>query len=74
MSRIINDPYVIFIGIIKPYNEIDALKKLDNEISKNRKIYKNLKVLYRPHPGREHLIRLASKIKFLGILYLTQIC
>ena len=69
LSRIINDPYVIFIGIIKPYNEIDALKKLDNEISKNRKIYKNLKVLYRPHPGREHLIRLASKSNLRNIIF-----
>lgn len=61
--------YVLFVGVLQPFNEIEPLKILDKEISLNKSIYKNLKIIYRPHPGREHLIEKASKEKFENIVF-----
>jgi hypothetical protein len=46
-------PYVLFVGTALYFDEIKALKVLDAEIAKNRNLYGNLKVVYRPHPWRQ---------------------
>jgi hypothetical protein len=68
-KKIFNFDYVLFLGVLQPYNEIAALKVIDIEISSNPKLYKNLKIVYRPHPGREYLINKAYGEKFKNIIF-----
>ena len=68
-KKIFNFKYVLFIGVLQPFNELEPLKTIDKEISLNKKLYKDLKLIYRPHPGREYLIRKASKEKFENVIF-----
>jgi len=68
-KKIFNFDYVLFLGILQPYNEIAALKVIDVEISSNPELYRNLKLVYRPHPGREYLIHKAYREKFKNIIF-----
>ena len=43
--------YILFAGVTHPFDEAESLKILDNHIKKN---YKNLKIIYRPHPTHVH--------------------
>ena len=47
---IVNCPYVLFLGVREDIDELGPLKILNSEIKKNKNIYKDLKILYRPHP------------------------
>jgi hypothetical protein len=62
-------PYVLFLGSLQPYDEIVPLGLLDREIERNKLKYKNLKVIYRPHPGREHLIKTYKDYNFKNIVF-----
>ena len=42
--------YVLFLGVREETDELGPLSQLDKEIEKNKKLYKNLKIIYRPHP------------------------
>tara|TARA_A100001015_G_scaffold254746_1_gene295781 strand:+ start:2000 stop:3409 length:1410 start_codon:yes stop_codon:yes gene_type:complete len=68
-KNIFNFRYVLFIGVLQPFNEIEPLRAIDEEISLNKQLYKGLKLVYRPHPGREYLINKASKEKFKNIIF-----
>lgn len=46
-------PYILFVGTALYFDEIEALKVLDAEISKNYSHYGDLKIVYRPHPWRQ---------------------
>jgi len=50
--RIYDFPYVLFCGSAVPFDELSVLNMLDAEISANRDIYGDLKIVYRPHPWR----------------------
>ncbi len=41
---------ILFLGSSLEWNEKEALHILDDLINKNKKIYNNLKIIYRPHP------------------------
>ena len=62
-------PYVLFLGSLQPYDEMVPLRILDDEIEKNKLKYKNLKVIYRPHPGREYLIKKCKNSNFKNIIF-----
>ncbi len=44
--------YILFCGCSEPFDELTALKILDMEITQNKTVYGNMKVVYRPHPRR----------------------
>jgi hypothetical protein len=46
-------PYVLFAGCSLGFDELWPLRALEEEIERNRAIYGDLKVVYRPHPWRE---------------------
>lgn len=62
-------PYVLFLGSLQPYDEIAPLRILDREIERSKLKYKNLKVIYRPHPGREYLIKKYKDYNFKNIVF-----
>ena len=49
----INDPYILFVGMACQFDEKRILQQIDNEISLNKKLPENLKILYRPHPWQK---------------------
>lgn len=44
--------YILFLGHLFDWNEEEVIEILDNEISSRRELYKNTKIIYRPHPQR----------------------
>lgn len=46
----LKEKHVLFLGSSLKWNEKEALHILDNFISTNQKTYKNIKIIYRPHP------------------------
>ena len=48
--------YILFCGCSEPFDELTALRLLDEEIKSNRPLYPDLKVIYRPHPKRQQRI------------------
>jgi hypothetical protein len=73
IKRIYNFPYVIFVGSLRYFNEIAVLKILEKEIENNKNLYKNLKIIYRPHPGFENKFTEALKCNFRNIILDTQL-
>ena len=65
LGNIFDHNYVLFFGVIELYNDIEVLKYLDEEINQNQSLYKNLKIIYRPHPARPNLFSHAKKISSL---------
>ena len=52
------------------YNDIEVLRQLDDEISNNKSIYKNLKLVFRPHPSRPNIFSHTKKIKsFQNVIF-----
>ena len=49
-KKIFNFPYVLFLGSSLKWNEKEALLILDKHIEKNKTKFRNLKIIYRPHP------------------------
>ena len=45
--------YVLFLGSTLPFDEASVLRKLNKIIDKKSNIFKNLKIIYRPHPFRQ---------------------
>ena len=52
-SRPFDFPYVVFSGCCLPFDETTALKALDKEIQDYPEVYKDLRIVYRPHPWRQ---------------------
>ena len=52
-SKPFDFPYVIFSGCCLPFDETTPLKALDKEIRDHPEIYKDLRIVYRPHPWRQ---------------------
>lgn len=50
-----NFPYILFLGTALDWDELGALKKIDSILNCNTVLYKNTKVVYRPHPWRQGL-------------------
>lgn len=73
LKNIYNFPYVIFVGSLRYINEIAILKILEKEIEDNQVLYKNLKIIYRPHPGFEYRFAEALKCRFKNIVFDTQL-
>jgi glycosyltransferase involved in cell wall biosynthesis len=46
-------PYLLFCGSALAFNELEALRLLDDELSSQPALYGDLKVVYRPHPYRQ---------------------
>lgn len=44
--------YILFCGVALAFDELAALKRLDDEISSHPEVYGTLKIVYRPHPYR----------------------
>ena len=57
-------PYILFLGTGLEWNENEALLILDNHIKKNKTKFKNLKIIYRPHPKKKD-----SRDKFKAFNY-----
>jgi hypothetical protein len=49
--------YVLFLGHRFDWNEEVVIEILDDEISSKKELYKNTKIIYRPHPQRESRLR-----------------
>lgn len=49
--------YVLFLGHLFDWNEEVVIEILDSEISAKKNIYRNTKIIYRPHPQRISRIR-----------------
>ena len=46
------------------------MRQLDEEISNNKSIYRNLKIVFRPHPSRPNIFLHSKKIKsFQNIIF-----
>jgi hypothetical protein len=52
--------YILFVGSFLPFDEIDILVRIDTIISKNSESYKNLKIVYRPHPAGQMINKFES--------------
>ena len=48
-----DEDYVLFLGAALPFDEASVLRKLNVIIDKNSDNFKNLKIIYRPHPFRQ---------------------
>lgn len=42
--------YILFLGTSLPFNELKCLEILNSEVKNHQDIYKNLVIVYRPHP------------------------
>ena len=51
--------YILVVGSSAPYDEAGLIYKLDDEVSQNPNIYGEVKILFRPHPLRTSLDRVA---------------
>ena len=63
--------YILFLGSSWSWDEESTLEKLDIIFEKNIKIFKNTKIIYRPHPYRQRNTNFNKKYK--NILYDPQI-
>lgn len=50
LKKIYKHKYILFLGASFKWNEKEALIILDNLIKKNKKKYKGIRIIYRPHP------------------------
>ena len=64
--------YILFLGTSWPWEEEKVLDLLDNEINKNKKLYKEVRIIYRPHPLRQKKTNLYKK-RWINIKYDPQI-
>tara|TARA_B100000902_G_C27309877_1_gene917718 strand:- start:1800 stop:3170 length:1371 start_codon:yes stop_codon:yes gene_type:complete len=46
--------YFLFFGPALPFDELRVLDNLDKILTNNKKIFKSIKIVYRPHPFRQH--------------------
>ncbi len=70
MKNIFKHKYVLFFGIVELYNDIEVLRLLDKEISENKIFYKDLKIVFRPHPSRPNIFLHSKKIRnFKNIIF-----
>lgn len=53
ITKIFEKKYVLFLGSSLPWDENFALKILDDHLQKNKDYYKDLFIVYRPHPFRK---------------------
>ena len=45
--------YLLFFGPALPFDELKVLDNLDKILTNNKKIFKSIKIIYRPHPFRQ---------------------
>ena len=45
--------YILFVGTTLPFKENLALQAMNEVLKKNQSIFKNIKIIYRPHPWRQ---------------------
>lgn len=48
-----NFKYILFVGTSLEFDEAGALEVLNDVVVKNKNIFQNTKILYRPHPWRQ---------------------
>ena len=65
LKNIFKHKYVLFFGVVELYDDIEVLKNLNEELIKNPTLYKNLKIVYRPHPARPNIFLHSKKINSL---------
>lgn len=58
--------YILFIGSVYRYKELELLMQLDRYISENIGVYSDIRVIYRPYPGSER-IQQFQKLKLNNI-------
>lgn len=46
-------PYVLFVGTALEFDEADAIRRLDEIITRNYAVFNGVKIVYRPHPWRQ---------------------
>jgi hypothetical protein len=46
-------PYILFVGSAMPFDEIAALKKLDEWLELSSEVTQDIKIVYRPHPWQQ---------------------
>lgn len=51
-ERLYDFPYALFCGSAVPFDELSALRRLEEEIDSNPETYRGLRIVYRPHPWR----------------------
>ena len=54
-KKILDNPYILFVGMASQFNEIKILKIIDDAISLNKEFFQDTKLLYRPHPWQKNL-------------------
>ena len=54
-KKILDKPYILFVGMASQFNEKKILKIIDDAISNNKEFFKDTKLLYRPHPWQKNL-------------------
>lgn len=64
--------YILFLGTSWAWNEEAVLDTLDKEVSIIKKKYKNLKIIYRPHPLRQKKTIIYKK-RWKNVFYDEQI-
>lgn len=45
--------YILFVGTTLPFNEASLIYQIDEILTKNRSLFGELKLIYRPHPWRQ---------------------
>jgi hypothetical protein len=72
-KKIFDFPYVLFLGSSLKWNEEEALQILDQHIERNKNKFKNLKIIYRPHPKRLDFRNQFNALNYKNILLDPQI-
>ena len=60
----------MFFGLVELFDDIKVLKLLNEEINNKPELYKDLKVVYRPHPSRPNIFSHVKKIDLFNKIIL----
>lgn len=55
LNNRIKGRYILFCGTLLPFNEAKCLAIINDEINSNPKVYRNTRLVYRPHPNSREL-------------------
>lgn len=66
LKNIFKHKYVLFFGLVELFDDIKVLKLLNDEINDNPELYKDLKIVYRPHPSRPNIFSHVKKINLFN--------
>ena len=70
LKNIFTHKYVLFFGLVELFDDIKVLKLLNEEINNKPELYKDLKVVYRPHPSRPNIFSHVKKIDLFNKIIL----